>query len=172
MKKKRTKKTLPKKENVDSNKPPAIFDKSMDLRKFWIEKFVKFGSLIPNDTADSLIILSSLFKYIGNPSVKCINESMINLNMPQIINPVIKMSINMIAASGNLLRDKKLLSGEKTKNKKYAITNGIKIWLSSFSVSVIAIMPIIPMKNFTDELLYVFCSKLNPQNYFNNPEGV
>ena len=43
---------------------------------------------------------------------------MINLNIPQITNPVIKISINMIAASGSLLRSKKLLGGEHMKNKK------------------------------------------------------
>jgi hypothetical protein len=46
---------------------------------------------------------------------------------------------------------KKVLNGEKEKNKKYANTKGIKMCCNSFNVIKIAIMPKKLIKNFTAE---------------------
>jgi hypothetical protein len=44
-----------------------------------------------------------------------------------------------------------VFKGEKRKNKKYAITKGINIWLNSFSTIAITVMPITDIKNFVAE---------------------
>ena len=62
---------------------------------------------------------------------------------------VIAISRRMIANKGILIRLSRELSGAKTKNKKYAMTNGTKILDSSFSTIPITVSPIAAIKNLT-----------------------
>jgi hypothetical protein len=50
---------------------------------------------------------------------------------------------------GTFFEVKKLFRGEKVKNKKYAITKGRNIWVSSLRVYPIASIPITITKNFS-----------------------
>ncbi len=146
MKKKITKRRVPKNENVDENRFPAIKPRSISFNILLTWKFVNFVSFTPSDIAVDDTMLLSFISYCGSCSTNRLKESIMTEVIPPNKNIIINKSSITKTESGILYLPRKAFRGEKTKKRKYAISNGMKILCNSFKTIKITTMPIASIK--------------------------
>ena len=118
MKKNTINSSVPKIENVEENRFPAIGPMSISFKNSETWKLINLGSVMPRDRALDDTILLSFFSYCGSCWAKRPNESIITEEILPKRKIIINRSKITRTDKGMLYLPSRPLNGEKTKNRK------------------------------------------------------